>query len=165
MKTIPLHAKTGTAEVAGKQTTSWFSTYTKDYAVVMTISQGGTGSGASGEAVRKIYSAMYGLGADGKINKKKALLPHPPTSLPKITGDGAVAQLQKAQPHETVTPGPSTTPSPHTYPAGTGTVKGTTAQALGASPTGGGPGGPSPGTAYALPPERRDGPPSRENWS
>jgi penicillin-binding protein 2 len=173
MKTIPLHAKTGTAEVAGKQTTSWFSTYTKDYAVVMTISQGGTGSGASGEAVRKIYSAMYGLNADGKIDKKKALLPHPPTSLPKITGDGAVAQLQKAQPHETVTPGPSTTPSPHTYPAGTGTVKGTTAQALGARaavpfavPSGGDPGGgPSPGTSYALPPERRAGPPSRENWS
>ena len=43
---IPLHAKTGTAEVYGKQTTSWFATYSKDYTIVMTISQGGTGSGA-----------------------------------------------------------------------------------------------------------------------
>lgn len=47
-KQIPMHAKTGTAEVQGKQTTSWFASYTEDYAIVMTISQGGTGSGASG---------------------------------------------------------------------------------------------------------------------
>lgn len=58
---IPMHAKTGTAEVYGKQTTSWFATYTKDYAIVMTIAQGGTGSGASGPAVRNIYDALYGL--------------------------------------------------------------------------------------------------------
>ncbi|MYV51768.1 penicillin-binding protein 2, partial [Streptomyces sp. SID3212] len=37
---IPMHAKTGTAEVYGKQTTSWFASYTKDYTIVMTISQG-----------------------------------------------------------------------------------------------------------------------------
>ncbi len=41
---IPLHAKTGTAEVYGKQTTSWLATYTKDYSVIMTIAQAGTGS-------------------------------------------------------------------------------------------------------------------------
>ena len=63
---IPMHAKTGTAEVYGKQTTSWFATYTKDYTIVMTISQGGTGSGASGPAVRNIYNAMYGLDGSGK---------------------------------------------------------------------------------------------------
>ena len=56
-----MHAKTGTAEVYGKQTTSWFATYTKDYTIVMTISQGGTGSGASGPAVRNIYDALYGV--------------------------------------------------------------------------------------------------------
>ena len=63
---IPMHAKTGTAEVYGKQTTSWFATYTKDYTIVMTISQGGTGSGASGPAVRNIYNAIYGVDAKGK---------------------------------------------------------------------------------------------------
>ncbi|CAM5696539.1 penicillin-binding protein 2 [Streptomyces violaceorubidus] len=26
-----MHAKTGTAQVYGKQTTSWFATYTNDY--------------------------------------------------------------------------------------------------------------------------------------
>lgn len=87
---IPMHAKTGTAEVYGKQTTSWFATYTKDYTIVMTISQGGTGSGASGPAVRKIYNALYGVDEKGKINPKAALLPKPQASLPKIASDGTI---------------------------------------------------------------------------
>ncbi|MEU9287634.1 penicillin-binding protein 2 [Streptomyces sp. NPDC048275] len=87
---IPMHAKTGTAEVYGKQTTSWFATYTKDYTVVMTISQGGTGSGASGPAVRKIYNALYGVSEDGAIDKSKALLPTPEKNLPKIQSDGSI---------------------------------------------------------------------------
>ncbi|MER5938797.1 penicillin-binding protein 2 [Streptomyces sp. NPDC001928] len=87
---IPMHAKTGTAEVYGKQTTSWFTTYTKDYAVVMTISQGGTGSGASGPAVRNIYDALYGVSDDGTINKKNALLPTPQKNLPKVRTDGTL---------------------------------------------------------------------------
>ncbi|MFE4689268.1 penicillin-binding protein 2 [Streptomyces sp. NPDC056749] len=87
---IPMHAKTGTAEVYGKQTTSWFATYTKDYSIVMTISQGGTGSGASGPAVRNIYNALYGLDASGKQDIKKALLPQPQKALPKIKPDGQI---------------------------------------------------------------------------
>ncbi|UPZ31266.1 penicillin-binding protein 2 [Streptomyces sp. LRE541] len=87
---IPMHAKTGTAEVYGKQTTSWFTTYTEDYTVVMTISQGGTGSGASAPAVRKIYNALYGVSEDGKIDKRKALLPTPQKNLPKIQKDGSI---------------------------------------------------------------------------
>ncbi|MFG2542124.1 penicillin-binding protein 2 [Streptomyces sp. NPDC048594] len=87
---IPMHAKTGTAEVHGKQTTSWFATYTKDYSIVMTISQGGTGSGASGPAVRNIYDALYGVSDDGAIDKKKALLPQPQAKLPTIKADGTI---------------------------------------------------------------------------
>ncbi|MER5467511.1 penicillin-binding protein 2 [Streptomyces sp. NPDC002935] len=87
---IPLHAKTGTAEVYGKQTTSWLATYSKEYTIIMTISQAGTGSGASGEAVRKIYNALYGVSADGAIDKKKALLPTPQKSLPKVQTDGTI---------------------------------------------------------------------------
>ncbi|MGI5375386.1 penicillin-binding protein 2 [Streptomyces sp. CA-251387] len=94
---IPMHAKTGTAEVYGKQTTSWFATYTKDYAVVMTISQGGTGSGASGPAVRNIYDALYGVSDDGTINKKNALLPKPQKSLPKVRTDGTIASPKVAK--------------------------------------------------------------------
>jgi len=87
---IELHAKTGTAEVYGKQTTSWFATYSKDYTIVMTIAQAGTGSGASGEAVRNIYSALYGVQADGSVDNKKALLPSPQKSLPKVQTDGSI---------------------------------------------------------------------------
>ncbi|OIK27318.1 penicillin-binding protein 2 [Streptomyces malaysiense] len=88
---IPLHGKTGTAEVYGKQTTSWMATYSKDYTVIMTIAQAGTGSGASGEAVRNIYSALYGVQGDGSVDNSKALLPHPQQSLPKVRADGTIA--------------------------------------------------------------------------
>ncbi|GAA2813331.1 penicillin-binding protein 2 [Kribbella solani] len=58
---IPIRAKTGTAEVYGKQTTSWLASYSDRYAVVMMISQAGTGSGAGGDAVRKIYETLYNI--------------------------------------------------------------------------------------------------------
>ncbi|MFD3544199.1 penicillin-binding protein 2 [Streptomyces sp. NPDC058655] len=90
-KQIPMHAKTGTAEVQGKQTTSWFASYTEDYAIVMTISQGGTGSGASGPAVRKIYEAMYGLDEKGNQDLARALLPRPASALPSLRPDGDTA--------------------------------------------------------------------------
>ncbi|GAA1175116.1 penicillin-binding protein 2 [Streptomyces hebeiensis] len=96
---IPMHAKTGTAEVYGKQTTSWFASYTEDYTIVMTISQGGTGSGASGPAVRKIYEAMYGLNPKGEQNLKKALMPQPQVALPTIEPDGSI-DAPKIAPYE-----------------------------------------------------------------
>jgi penicillin-binding protein 2 len=58
---VPIRAKTGTAEVYGMQTTSWLASYTDRYAVVMMISQAGTGSGASGTAVRHIYEQLYNI--------------------------------------------------------------------------------------------------------
>ncbi|MEV6654297.1 penicillin-binding protein 2 [Streptomyces sp. NPDC051219] len=87
---IPMHAKTGTAEVYGKQTTSWFATYTDDYTIVMTISQGGTGSGASGPFVRNIYDELYGLDKEGNQDLGRALLPKPQKELPKIEKDGSI---------------------------------------------------------------------------
>ncbi|MEV8395708.1 MULTISPECIES: penicillin-binding protein 2 [unclassified Streptomyces] len=102
---IPMHAKTGTAEVYGKQTTSWFASYTEDYTIVMTISQGGTGSGASGPAVRKIYEAMYGLNAKGDQDISKALMPEPRTELPKIQPDGSI-DAPKIRPYEPVKEAP-----------------------------------------------------------
>ncbi|MFD9480305.1 MULTISPECIES: penicillin-binding protein 2 [Streptomyces] len=90
MDKIPMHAKTGTAQVYGKQTTSWLATYTKDFTIVMTISQGGTGSGASGPAVRNLYNAIYGLTMDGKQDPKRALLLGPEAKLPRIGPDGSI---------------------------------------------------------------------------
>ncbi|MGW7365094.1 penicillin-binding protein 2 [Streptomyces sp. NPDC054841] len=102
---IPMHAKTGTAEVHGKQTTSWFATYTKEYSIVMTISQGGTGSGASGPAVRNIYNALYGLDMEGNQDLKKALLPEPQKALPKIQPDGSI-DAPRITPYVPVKPEP-----------------------------------------------------------
>ncbi|AZS76423.1 penicillin-binding protein 2 [Streptomyces lydicus] len=108
---IPMHAKTGTAEVYGKQTTSWFATYTKDYTIVMTISQGGTGSGASGPAVRNIYNALYGVDEKGGIDPKAALLPKPEAKLPKIETDGSI-RSQLIKPYVPPSPSPSASESP-----------------------------------------------------
>jgi penicillin-binding protein 2 len=65
----------------------------------MTISQGGTGSGGSGEAVRRIYEAMYGIKKDtGTIDPKKGIMPQPVAALPKISGDGAVERASVSLP-------------------------------------------------------------------
>ncbi len=56
-----IRSKTGTAEVYGKQTTSWVASYDKQYVVIMQIAQAGTGSGASGDSVRRIWESLYGV--------------------------------------------------------------------------------------------------------
>lgn len=94
---IPVASKTGTGEVYGKQDTSWFASYAPaddpQYAVVMMISQGGTGSGVSGPGVAAIYKALFGVDGD-RVDLARAVLPggHPPRGLPKIKGDGTVVQ-------------------------------------------------------------------------
>ncbi|MBB0243424.1 penicillin-binding protein 2 [Streptomyces alkaliphilus] len=87
---IPIHAKTGTATTEGKQSTSWLATFTDDYTIIMTISQAGTGSGASGPAVRRIYEAMYGVDEEGTIDRSAALLPAPMEELPEIDENGTI---------------------------------------------------------------------------
>ena len=67
-------SKTGSAEVYGKQSTSWVASYNEDYVVVMMVSQGGTGSGTSGPAIRKIWETLYGI--DGtRVNPRNAAIP------------------------------------------------------------------------------------------
>jgi len=60
--TYPLAGKTGSAEVFGKQATSWFASYgpanAPRYAVVVMISQAGTGGGAAAPAVRAIWETL-----------------------------------------------------------------------------------------------------------
>jgi len=88
---IHLRGKTGSAEVEGKQSTSWVATYDKNYVVVMMVSQGGTGSGTAGPAVRRIWEALYGV--DGTtVNPKKSAIPGttPPTALPVFGKDGSI---------------------------------------------------------------------------
>ncbi len=88
---VAIRGKTGSAEVYGKQSTSWVATYTKDYVVIMMITQGGTGSGTSGPAVRKIWEHLYGIkGAD--VRPAKAAIPgtRPPSRLPTFARDGSI---------------------------------------------------------------------------
>ena len=88
---VQIRGKTGSAEVYGKQTTSWVATYTKDYVVVMMITQGGTGSGTSGPAVRKIWEHLYGIKGE-KVSPSRTAIPGttPPTALPTFARDGSI---------------------------------------------------------------------------
>ena len=90
---VAISAKTGTGEVYGKNldgsakdTTSWLASYgpteKPKYAVVMMVSQGGTGSGTSGPSVRKIYEAIFGI-QGSKIDRTTAIFPSgPPKVIP-----------------------------------------------------------------------------------
>ncbi len=88
---VHIRGKTGSAEVYGKQSTSWVATYDKNYVVVMMVSQAGTGSGTSGPAVRKIWETLYGIhGMD--VNPAKSAIPGttPPAGLPTFMKDGSI---------------------------------------------------------------------------
>ncbi|WP_300679039.1 penicillin-binding protein 2 [Nocardioides sp.] len=89
---IKLRGKTGSAEVEGKQSTSWVATYDKNYVVIMMVTQGGTGSGTAGEPVRNIWNALYGVQSDGSIASSKSAIPGvtPPKALPTFAKDGAI---------------------------------------------------------------------------
>jgi penicillin-binding protein 2 len=88
---VKIRSKTGSAEVHGKQSTSWVASYDKDYVVLMMVTQGGTGSGTSGPAVRKIWEALYGINGM-KVDTSKGALPDakPPAALPVFAHDGEI---------------------------------------------------------------------------
>ncbi len=90
---IQVAAKTGTADVFGKQATSVFASFLPadhpQYAIAMMVSQGGQGAVTSGPAVEKIEEAMYGVHGSA-IDAKAALLSKPPTALPRIRPDGTL---------------------------------------------------------------------------
>ena len=88
---VHIRGKTGSAEVYGKQSTSWVATYDENYVVIMMVSQAGTGSGTSGPAVRKIWESLYGI--DGmNVDPSRAVIPGttPPTALPTFMKNGTI---------------------------------------------------------------------------
>ncbi|MGZ4455263.1 MAG: penicillin-binding protein 2 [Nocardioides sp.] len=88
---VQIRGKTGSAEVYGKQSTSWVASYDQDYVVVMMVTQAGTGSGTSGPAVRKIWESLYGIhGMD--VKPADAAIPGttPPAGLPTFMKDGSI---------------------------------------------------------------------------
>jgi penicillin-binding protein 2 len=62
---ISVAAKTGSAEIAGKQPFSWFAAYAPadhpKYVVVSVVEQAGFGSQVSGPVVRRIMDKLFGL--------------------------------------------------------------------------------------------------------
>ena len=62
-----LAGKTGTAQVAGKQSTSIFTSFAPasnpQYEVTAILEQAGYGADVAGPVVRQIYDALYGLPA------------------------------------------------------------------------------------------------------
>jgi penicillin-binding protein 2 len=117
--TIPVGAKTGTADVYGQNPTSVFASVVPanhpQYAVVMIVPQAGQGAQVSGPAVEKIEEAMFGV-QGGAALSKDALLPTPPPSLPTISADGLLpVSFPYPQQWPPVAPPP---PSPREAPAG-----------------------------------------------
>ena len=79
--------KTGTAEVFGKQDTSWFASWAPadkpaKYVVVAMIEQAGLGAQAAAPVARAIYEGIYGLNG-----KKPAFPKGPPQGVPHVTGN------------------------------------------------------------------------------
>lgn len=91
---IPIASKTGSAQVTGdKASTSWFAAYAPandpKYAVVMMVTEGGTGSKTSGPSVRKIYEALFGVRGSTIDPRSSVLIGGAPQSaLPAVGSDG-----------------------------------------------------------------------------
>ncbi|WP_329521716.1 penicillin-binding protein 2 [Spirillospora sp. NBC_01491] len=98
---VAVAGKTGTAEVYGKDDTSWFASFAPAgkprYAVVAMISQGGTGGESAAPAVREIYEAMYGLKGK-KPMLKDGRLPAAPPGQPGVAGPAGQPGVAGAAP-------------------------------------------------------------------
>ncbi len=91
---IPIASKTGSAQVfSDNSTTAWFASFAPaddpQYAVVMMVTRGGTGSFTAGPGVRTIYEAIFGV-ADGVVDPARSVLVGgaPSTTLPIVRPDG-----------------------------------------------------------------------------
>jgi penicillin-binding protein 2 len=91
---ISVASKTGSAQVTGnKASTSWFASYAPAdkprYAIVMMVTQGGTGSGTSGPSVRNIYEAIFGVRGQS-VDPARSVLDGgaPAKRLPVVQADG-----------------------------------------------------------------------------
>ena len=99
---VPVAAKTGSGEMTGtRYPVSWFATFAPAnkprYAVVMNVSQGGTGAGTSAPSVRKIYEALFGIRGRTVDPANSVLLGGRPANvLPNVRSDGTVIPLAGA---------------------------------------------------------------------
>ena len=88
---VHIRGKTGSAEVHGKQSTSWVATYDKNYVVIMMVTQAGTGSGTVGPAVRAVWESLYGIDGESVKPRDAAIAgTTPPAGLPTFMRDGSI---------------------------------------------------------------------------
>jgi penicillin-binding protein 2 len=85
MDKVRVGGKTGTAEVYGKDDTSWFASFAPAqnprFVVVVMVSQGGQGAQTAAPAAREIYEGIFGLGK----GKTPALPAGHPADRPALT--------------------------------------------------------------------------------
>ena len=92
---LPIAAKTGTGQVEGKATTSWYASYAPaddpEYVILMMVPEGGTGSGTSAPSVNEIYKAIFGV-EGSELIPSQAIIPDgkPITGLPTVNPDGTI---------------------------------------------------------------------------
>ena len=127
---IPVAAKTGTGQASGnQQSTSWFATFAPankpKYAVVMMVSQGGTGAGTSAPSVRKIYEALFGV-TGSTVDPAKSVLAGdaPSTKLPTVRSDGTPVYPGMPTSIQSANPAPATTATSGANPAPSSTSTG-----------------------------------------
>lgn len=107
---VSVAGKTGTGTVVGKRESGWFASYAPAddprFAVVVLISQGGTGGAVAAPVVREIYDGIYGFtpqeqeqdgDGSGEPRKRAPAMPGgaPPTALPTVRPDGTIQTLDK----------------------------------------------------------------------
>jgi penicillin-binding protein 2 len=111
---VAVGGKTGTADVAHKQPTSWFASFggpagqAAQYVVVTMVTQGGQGAATAAPAARAVWDGIYGL-----EHHPAALAGGvPPKALPVIAPDGTVHPpgTHIAPQRRTPRPGSSGTP-------------------------------------------------------
>ena len=91
---IPIASKTGSAQVfSDNSTISWFASFAPaddpQYAVVMMVTRGGTGSFTAGPGVRTIYEAIFGVVGDTVDPARSVFVGGQPSrTLPVVRPDG-----------------------------------------------------------------------------
>ncbi|GAA0991448.1 penicillin-binding protein 2 [Nocardiopsis tropica] len=102
---VSIAGKTGSADAQERQVSSWFASYAPaddpQFAVVVFVSQGGTGGETSAPIARKIYEGIYGF--SGKKDKDddsgggEPALPggKPYSELPVVRSDGSIEVLDR----------------------------------------------------------------------
>lgn len=130
---LAVAGKTGTADVFGKQPTSWFASLAPaaapKYVVTVMIPEGGTGGTSAAPIARKIWDAMYGLEGAKPVLSPGGVLP---ASLPVVRPDGSVGP-----PGTKVPVPPVTTTALPAPPSGTSALPAPTLPVANPSPTSG----------------------------